>query len=348
MNDDPIELVGALAPPTTPDDRVLTRVRSTLMDTIDEAAPSTNDDLIAIDGRPGRRRRKRRRIAPIAAIAVVLAGATGTAWAVLGNRNSAETTTLSCPSPAGPHADEVDEDAQTIIPAVSGDPVVDCTAHWRTMTSAEPPKMKAYDNGRGGVVVLAADAAAPKQYRALAPGEYQHADAATLQRNLDDVAVGLEARCYDLDGAKKLTDSMLDALGMKGWKVEQAHPGRAADGKRNCASAGVDAATRTVMILGAGPGRIGTPYRSFAEQLHRTLDSSCLGIDQAEARVQTIASRTTVDVNGQRYKLIDPHGVSITKVPSPDTSCTSVTVTVGGGVSVTLEGPEQPSGSGSD
>lgn len=351
MNDDPIDLVTAIAPDVTDAPEVLARVRSNLVTSIEPtpvestAAAQPNGDRIPIDRRPRRTRRVRRRLVPIAAIVAVLAGATGTAWAVFANHDSAETTTVSCPSPTGPHSGEVDTGAETIIRAVSGDPVVDCTAHWRTMTSAAPPKMKAYDNGHGAVVVLAEDATPPASYRTLAPGRYQDANAATLQRNLDDVAIGLEAHCYDFDGAKKLGDSMLDALGMKGWTVEQAAQSRVPDGERDCASAGVDGDTRTIEILGAGADRIGTPYVAFAEKVHRTLDASCLGVDEAERRVQVIAQDTTVDVYGDRYKLVDPHGVLITKVANPDASCTAVTVTVGGTVSVTLEGPEQPSGS---
>lgn len=344
MNDDPLDLVASTAPAITPDTEVLAKVRSTLMQTIDAAETSAASELISIDGHKPRKGRKRRRILPIAAIAVVLAGATGTAWAVFGGGNSGDTTNLSCPSPTGPHSSDVDPDGQAIVGVVTGDPVLDCADAWRKMTTAEPPKMTAYDNGAGAVVVLPTRATAPAEYRRLAPGEYQHADAASLQRNLDDVATGLEAQCDGFEAAAQRTRKILDRLGMRGWTVEQGHPGRVADGTRNCAAAGVDAATHTVMIVGAGQ-QGDHPFRSFAQQVHDAVENSCLDVGEASKAVRDIAGETTVDNAGTLVDLGAPDVVGITPMHNPLASCTTVTVTVGGNVSVTLEGAEQTSGS---
>lgn len=341
MNDDPLDLVGALAPPVTPDLEALARVRSSLMNTIDSIEAPPNPDLIALDGPRRRKQRKRRRFVPIAAAAMVLAGATGTAWAVFGGGNSADTANLSCPSPAGPHSSDVDHDAHVIVGVVTGDPVVDCTEEWRKMTTSAPPTMTAYDNGAGAVVVLPARAPAPAGYRELAPGVYQHAEVATLQRNLDDVATGLEAQCYAFAAAERQTGKVLDRLGMDGWAVEQGHPGRVPDGTRDCAIAAVDAATRTVMIVGAGP-RSDHPFRPFAEKVHEAVEHSCLGTEEASKVVRGIAGETTIDEAGTLVDLGAPNVVDVRTVQNAEAACASVTVAVGGNVAITLEGPEQP------
>ncbi len=308
------------------------------MTTIETAEPLTNDDLIAIDGRPARRRRKRRRIVPIAAIAVVLAAATGTAWAVLGNRNSAETTNLSCPSPADPHSGEVDPDGHAIIGVASGNPVVDCTTAWRKLTTAPPPDMVAYDNGDGVVVVLAEGTPVPEMYRALDPGTYQHTEVAALQRRLEDVATGLEAACLDFSSARQMAEKTLDELGLENWTVEQGRPGRIADGQRSCAAAGVDGSARTVTILGAGP-QGDHPFGPFAVAVHDAVEASCLDIGEATAAVHRIASATTIHNGSISVDLAAPGVVDVDVVEDAQASCTQVTVTVGGKVSVTLDGP---------
>lgn len=326
MTDDPIELVGVLAPMTTPDDRVLERVRSTLMESIE---PTYSVDPPA----------RRRRFIPIAAIAAVLALSGGTAWAVANRGSSADTLNLSCPSPAGPHSAQVDPDAHTIVHTVSGDPVADCAATWRKMTTAAPPAMTAYDNGHGGVVVLPAAATPPATYRRLAAGKYQQANAATLQRELDDVATGVQAQCYDYAEAKTRTEKILETLGMRDWTIEQGHPGRVADGTHNCAAAGVDPAGHRVMIVGAG-GLGNDPLKPFAEDVHDVVERSCISTDEAVTVINSLAAHTVVRNGDTTVELGAPHVVDITTLDDPNASCTSVTVTVGGNVAVTLVGPK--------
>src|SRR5699024_4880403 len=126
-----------------------------LMHSIHEAETAAEDDLIPIDGpRKTRKHRRRRRILPIVAIVAVLAGATGTAWAVLANRDTADTSTVSCPAPSGP-------DDVVGISVVTGDPVVDCTNAWESLTDEPVPEMTAYDNGDGAVVVKRAEDSTP-------------------------------------------------------------------------------------------------------------------------------------------------------------------------------------------
>lgn len=331
MTDDPIELVAAFAPPTTPDVRVLARVRSTLMDTIEPAIEPT----FSVD----RPRRRRRRFIPIAAVAAVLALSGGTAWAVANWGSSADTLNVSCPSPAGPHSAQVDPDAHTIVPTVSGDPVADCTATWRKMTTAATPTLIAYDNGHGAVVVLPTSATPPAGYQELVRGDYQQASAATLQRELDDAATGIEAQCYDFAEAKARTGKILASLGMRDWTIEQGHPGRIADGGRNCAAAGVEPGTRTVMIVGAG-GFDDDPIKGFATAVHHEVERSCIGTDAARSAIRQLAAHTTVRRGDTTVDLAAPHVLDITTVADPAASCASVTVTTGGNISVTLEGPK--------
>lgn len=334
MNDDPLDLVSALAPTTTPDDRVLTRVRSTLMDTIDKSEPTTNGDTISLEGdrrnRPNRL--KRRRVLPLAAIAVVLAAATGTAWAVTHRGSAAQTDNLSCPVPNDPNANAV-------VDVVTGDPIVDCANQWKSETDLPVPKMNAYDNGHGGVEVKLASDPVPPGATTLPRGVYQNADIRRLENRIADVGDGIDAGCYDTAAAKKMVEGYFDDLGMKGWQVRvDDTPPKSSRG--NCALAMADPTTGTVTVRsGRSPHDTHSVFKPFADGVHARLGEQCLNTTDAQAAIQDLAKETTVQNGPTTVHLGEQGMIRFQLATDPTAKCTTATVTVGGAVSVTLNGP---------
>lgn len=337
MNDDPIDLVGAIAPDTTPDPAALARVRSTLMATIDRADASASGDTIPlIPKRP--RRRRRRRLLPIAAVAAVLAVSGGTAWAIAQRGSSDQTDNLSCPVPGEP-------DAESIVSVVTGDPIVDCAEEWRHLSDAPVPAMKAFDNGDGGVVVRLATDPAPDGATELPPGVYQNADIRRLENRIADVGTGIESGCYDTQTAKTMVEGYLQGLGMDDWSVRVVPTGL--DAKGDCAMAtGLDPASKTIGVESGSPDlSLGGDMKAFALEVHGIVEDRCLSTADAEAAIRQVADRTTVQVGDPAHPttlhLGEPDMIRYQIADDANAECTTATVTVGGATVVDLIGPEK-------
>ena len=313
MND-PLDIVRDLAPPVGEQPELLERVRSDLMATF--TRPSQSDAISA------RRRTRRRWAIPIAAAAVLSTVAAG--WAIL--HDTSDSTELQCPGNA-------------VIDAVTGDPVLDCANEWRRYNETEPPPMVAYDNGRGGVVVLRESDAVPAGYTALDSGPFQNTALIELEAALGDLGTGLESGCYDHVAATEITRRELDRLGLAEWTVT-VDDDRRPDGTATCAHFIVEADLQQVQLIGLPGANAPDPYGNFAAALDEQLSVSCVGLDEAAELARTLAADTEIVVDGTRIDFTEQAGVLLIHiVEDPDASCTRADVNVGGRVEVTLRGP---------
>ena len=142
--------------------------------------------------------KRRRRTAVLAATMLALASL-GTAWAL--TRQPEHTTRIQCPG-------------NSIIAAVSGDPVADCADELRRQ-GIEPPEMAAYANENGGVVVVEADSEIPSTGQPLDPGFRQDTAIIELEAALQDVTTGLATRCYTSNEAIPIVERELIRLGLE-------------------------------------------------------------------------------------------------------------------------------------
>lgn len=313
---DPLDTVRDLATPVGAHPELLERVRNDLMATITQPPQS--------DAASTPRRTRRRWAIPIAAAAVLTTAAGG--WAIL--LNSSDSTGLQCPGNA-------------FIDAVTGDPVLDCANEWRRDNETEPPPMVAYENGRGGVVVLLEGDSVPDGYTALGPGPFQNTALIELEAALGDVGTGLESGCYDDVAATEITRRELDRLGLAEWTVT-VDDDRRPDGTATCAYFIVDAALQQVQLIGLPGANAPDPYSAYAAALDEQLDAACVGLDEAADLARTLAASTEIVVNGTRIDFTEEASVLfIHIVEDPDAACTRANVNVGGRVEVTLRGPTQ-------
>lgn len=313
---DPLDTVRGLAPPVGAQPDLLERVRNDLMATITQPPQP--------DATPTRRRLRRRWAISIAAAAVLTTAAGG--WVIL--HNSSDSTGVQCPG-------------NLVIDAVTGDPVLDCANEYRRYNETEPPPMVAYDNGRGGVVVLRESDAVPDGYTALDRGPFQNTALIELEAALGDVGTGLESSCYDQVAATEITRRELDRLGLAEWTVT-VDDDRRPDGAATCAYFIVDAELQQVQLIGLPGANVPDPYRNYAVALDEQLSASCAGLEEAAELVRTLAADTDIVVDGTRIDFTEQAGVLfIHIVEDPDASCTRADVNVGGRVEVTLRGPTQ-------
>lgn len=313
---DPLDTVRDLAPPVGAQPELLERVRNDLMATITQPPQP--------DAASTPRRTRRRWAIPIAAAAVLTTAAGG--WAIL--HNSSDSTRVQCPD-------------NSVIDAVTGDPVLDCANEWRRNNETEPPPMVAYENGRGGVVVLRESDAVPDGYTALDRGPFQNTALIELEAALRDVGTGLESSCYDHVAATEITRRELDRLGLAEWTVT-VDDDRRPDGAATCAYFIVDADLQQVQLIGLPGANAPDPYRNYAAALDEQLSASCVGLEEAAELVRTLAADTDIVVDGTRIDFTEQAGVLfIHIVEDPDASCTRADVNVGGRVEVTLRGPAQ-------
>ena len=317
---DPLDLVRELAPAAEHQPELIERVRNDLMATINETAPHHNSP----PANPPKGRRVRRRWMIPAAAAIVLTTAAA-AWAL--TRTSADSTTLQCPDNA-------------IIDAVTGDPVTDCSNEWRRSNGTEPPDMVAYDNGNGGVTVLAATQSVPEGFVELEPGPFQNTDLIQLEAALDDAGSGLASSCYDEPTAHDIARHELDRLGLASWTVAVDET-RPPDGDSRCAYFVVDPSIQQVQLIGieqATPGS--NPYQPYAAALADQLEATCMTLDEAGLLARSLAAETTIVIDGTRIDFTEQAGVLIVHdVDDPTADCTRSIVNVGGRVEVTLRGP---------
>src|SRR3954467_2542669 len=156
-----------------------------------------------------RRRRFRHRLPVVAGGGVTaVAASAAIGWAIT-NSGATDTVAVQC---------EIDG-ADAVIPAVTGDPVADCSAEWQRMTGSQPPPLTAYDNGHGGITVAPASQPPAPSAVPLPPGTTQNVSAITLQETFDDYVAGLNATCHSADSAVAFVRQELQAAGLEGWSV---------------------------------------------------------------------------------------------------------------------------------
>ena len=310
---DPIDIVRVMAPPVAAHPELLDRVRKDLMTTITPTPQQAS-------GRWSLRRR-----AILIGVAALLSGAAA-GWAIFGNVSTF--TELQCPE-------------NSIIDAVSGDPVQDCANQWRFEHGAEPPAMSAYDNGTGGVVVLIDGDPVPEGYTPLESDVVQDTARIELEASLGDVATGLESGCYDEATAHDIARRELDRLGLDAWRITTDET-RRPDGSTLCAYFLVFPDDTQVQLIGlGGDAGIADPFGPFATSLHDTMGSSCLDLAEAADVVRSLAANSAVEIGGQVVDFSEEAGVlTVHIIEDAGATCTRVNVNIGGRVEVTLRGPK--------
>ncbi len=310
---DPLDTVRDLAPHVGAQPELLARVRKEFMTTIAQAPQTAS----------GPSRTRRRWTLPIAAAALLSTAAAG--WAIL--HDPSDSTALQCPD-------------NVVIDAVTGDPIVDCSNEWRRHNDTEPPRMTAYDNGLGGVVVLVVGDPVPDGYTELEPGPFQNTALIELEAALGDAGSGLASGCYDEVSATTIAQSELDRLELTAWTVT-VDENRRPDGASTCAYFIVDPALQQVQLIGLPVESNGMgPYGAYAAALDQQLAANCVGLADAAALTRRMAADTEIVVDGTRIEFTEAAGVlTINLVEDPGATCTRADVNVGGRVEVTLRGP---------
>lgn len=221
--------------PPDPDQDARQRIAMPLVERIDAAAPR----------RKGRASRSVKVVLVAAAIGIT-GGAI--AWAV-SNGSARDTVSVQC----------LIRGNDAIIPATTGDPVQDCAANWRRSTGSNPPELVAYDNGRGGITVMAADQAPLPGATAMPSGATQNVSLVAVQQSLDDYVSGLNSGCYDSATATEMTQQTLTRFVLTDWTISsetEVAPTSTASPARGTAElcmnlAILDPATQTVQLHGS-------------------------------------------------------------------------------------------------
>ena len=277
-----------------------------------------------------RRRSATRRFSRLPIVAgasvLVLAG-TAIGWA-LTQASSRDTVSVQC----------LISGSDTIIPAITGDPVADCAAQWRRDHGGEPPPLVAYDNGHGGITVVPADQTPPAGATPLPGRALQNVAIVQAQQALDDLIHGLNSGCFDNATAVEETTRILTRFGMGDWAVQPAPPsdvpaasGEQAPRERCVGTAIIDAANRTVLLRAlGGPLPAQAPYQRLAARL-RVLSQECLPLDVMARRVRSIADDLGLSEARKEYQL--------TEITEKDAPCTTIVETVGGTIFLILRGP---------
>lgn len=289
--------------------------------------------------RPHARRRLRTMI--VAAVSVLVVGGTAAAsWAIV-NRSTRDTGSVQC---------EV-RGSDTIITSTSGNAVTDCAAQWQRETGTAAPKLVAYDNGHGGILVQPADQAAPRGGRKLPGGGSQNVVLIDLQESLDDLVHGLNAGCYNNGTATTKAQADLAALNLTGWTVIEAPASdfsRPASGvpvpagspvparsqqtpSAQCVDTAIlDPVARTVSLRAlSGPIAAHIPQEKLAAKLRSF--TGCTSVDVSAQRVRAVATQLGLSETAHDYQL--------TEVIQASASCTTIHETVGGTIFITLRGP---------
>jgi hypothetical protein len=313
---DEIDVIRRMsAEPPDPDVDARQRIAAPLMERIEAAAP--------------RRKRRASRSVTFVLVAATI-GITGgaIAWA-LSNGSARDTVSVQC----------LIRGNDAIIPAATGDPVQDCAANWRRSTGSNPPELVAYDNGLGGITVMAADQAPLPGATAMPSGATQNVSLVAVQQSLDDYVSGLNSGCYDSATAAELTQQTLTRFGLTDWTISsetEVAPTSTASPVRGTAepcmnSAVLDPATQTVQLHGFG----GQPspdaqYEKLAAKL-RTIAQGCMPLDAAVQQVRSAADSLGLSEAGNGYQL--------TEVPEKGARCTTIVENVGGTIFLILRGP---------
>jgi hypothetical protein len=282
--------------------------------------------------RPARRRLRRPLV--IALALVVLVAATGAGWA-LTHGSARETTSVDC----------LIDGQTTVIDATSGDPAADCAVIW----PAPVPKLQAYANGLGGVVVIPAS---EKPESSWTPIASQDVALIELQESLDDNINGLDSSCFGSSAARTFTQQRLDRLGFIGWTVNVRPPAQqqnaqppagtksapTAAGSADCYGGFADPTSKTVTLMGSGnqAGPANWPPHRLADSL-RPLTHECLSLSAMKSEVVQRATSL-----GMSRTVEDPHNYELNSTEDDSMRCATVYETVGGTTDVIVRGPAAP------
>jgi hypothetical protein len=314
---DEIDLIRRMsAEPPDPDVDARHRIAAPLMDRIEAAAP--------------RRKRRSSRSVTVVLVAATI-GITGgaIAWA-LSDGSVRDTVSVQC----------LIRGNDAIIPATTGDPVQDCAANWRRSTGSNPPELVAYENGLGGITVMAADQAPLPGATAMPSGATQNLSLVAVQQSLDDYVSGLNSGCYDSATAAEMTQQTLTRFGLTDWTISsetdvvptsKASPVQGT-AERCMNLAVLDPATQTVELHGSLGGQPSpdAQYEKLATKL-RTIAQGCMPLDAAAQQVRSAADSLGLSEAGNGYQL--------TEVPEKGARCTTIVENVGGTIFLILRGP---------
>jgi hypothetical protein len=315
---DEIDVIRRMAAePPDPDVDARQRIAAPLMERIEAAAP--------------RRKRRASRSFTVVLVAAAIAITGGAiAWA-LSNGSARETVSVQC----------LIRGNDAIIPAATGDPVADCAANWRRTTGSNPPGLVAYDNGLGGITVMAADEAPLPGATAMPSGATQNVSLVAVQQSLDDYVSGLNSGCYDSATAAGMTQQTLTRFGLTDWTINPPETDVASTPTASpmqgtaerCVSVAVlDPPSQTVQLLGSpgGPPPPDAEYEKLAAKL-RTIAQGCMPLDVAKQQVRSAADSLGLSEAGNGYQL--------TEVREKGATCTSIVENVGGTIFLILRGP---------
>jgi hypothetical protein len=285
-------------------------------------APGCEELLGAVTGLPfGRGARPRpathrRRLALAVAVLALAAIATAATWVMLRRAPARETTSVQC----------LIGTSDAVIPSFSGNPVHDCAVGYRQEYGTAPPRLRAYDNGLGGITVIPASRTPPAGWK---PLRSQDVSLIELQDSLDDYISGLNARCLGSAAASRLVAAKLARFGFAGWTVKlrgtTTTPGQCFDMDI------VDPSTRTVTLASFG-GVAGqsTTEQKLADKL-RPIAQRCESLPSAVASARAAAASLGLSESAKTYILEATVDNSL--------RCASIYETVGGTTFLTVRGP---------
>jgi hypothetical protein len=303
---------------------------SSSIELLSRIAPIADEEAAGVFGELGRerlldaiirqapaRQRHLRRPLVLAVAALVVLAATGAAWA-LTHGSARETTAVDCEIGGG----------TTVINATSGDPAADCAAIWPSPV----PKLRAYDNGLGGVAVIPASEDAPAGWT---PIPTQDVALIQLQESLDDHINGLDSSCFSSPAAQTFARQQLERLGLIGWTVGVRS---GAVPETNCYGGLADANSKTLTLIPMGDqsGAANWPPRRLADSL-RPLTSECLSLAAMKSEV---AQRATA--LGISQTVENDHNYKLSATKDHTMPCATVYETVGGTTEVVIRGPAAP------
>lgn len=290
------------------------------------------EDIVTMPTQSNRRAKRRVVLLAAAGLAVLT---TAAAWAYVAQPE--QSTEIQCAH-------------SLIMPAVSGDPVVDCAAELDRMGIDHGP-LAAYVNKYGGVAVYEIGTDVPPSYQPLDEDFRQDVATIELERALSDVTTGLEADCYSTDEAVPIVERELDRVGIQwviGIGLNADGSERIADGESSCAYAipTPEESQVTLISLDAPDPAIVAefgeePWTAPSELLHQRLTNECLTLDEAAVIARELFSPlaqewlANADIEDQDESYVIP----ITRTVDAGAACTRATVTVGGTVFIDLRGP---------
>jgi hypothetical protein len=288
----------------------------------------TAGEPLTFGSEPSPVRRHRRRWLPVlGSVVALLGGATAYAATQLGGGDS-HIVNLQCELPDGDFAGQVE----------TGDPIADCTAVWRSNSSAPVPPLVVYVFNNVTYYVQPANAPAPKdpRMRLLTGSVATDPVINELKDALTDMLAGPSAGCSTTEQARANISAILTRLGVSDVPVrllEDHGTPRTADGKDTCARASLETgATETTVALFSMPisaSSYGSVFNAFVQRLRTA--PACQDLTDARVTVTKAAQEAGISLNPELRQL------TITSLTDPNSACTRIYVEPG--TLVTLRGP---------